>query len=219
MNKKIIPVVFAIVILIAIGVYLKGDRVIVSENPPIVTAPVAESATSTAQASSSVLQKQTGVLPSQQTTYRDESAKFSLVLPAGWKVVDKANSTTTSNVWFANASSTLVVSRYARTENTERKIEELGPGGFIDVIVNNTVSGFNKYRLVSTKNITINGVSYRQVVSTYVGTKSQREATQNLYITLTKDAYYLVGADIYTSRWALDGEALIRSIGTLKLLP
>ncbi len=219
MNKKIIPITFVIVILIAAGVYMKGDRVIVSEAPQTSTATTTESSVSTAQATSSTSQKEVSVLPSQQTVYKNESTKFSLILPAGWSQVDKANSTTTSNVWFANASSTLVVSRYARTENTERKIEELGSGGFIDVIVNNTVSGFNKYKLVSTKNIIINGVSYRHVVSTYVGTKSQREVTQNLYITLTKDAYYLIGADIYTSRLPLDGEALIRSIGTLKLLP
>lgn len=219
MNKKIILIVAAIVILIAVGAYFKRNRVIVSETPQVSTATTTESTVSAVQATSSASQNQVNPIPSQQTVYNDESTKFSLTLPVGWKAVDKANSTTTSKVWFANASSTLVVSRYVRTENTERKIEELGPGGFIDIIVNNTVSGFNKYSLVSTKNVIINGVQYRQVISKYVGTKTQKEVTQYLYITLAKDSYYLVGFDVYTDLWPLYGEALIRSTNTLKLLP
>lgn len=151
--------------------------------------------------------------------YVDQSAKFSLNLPKGWSMDDKKTSTTTSNIWFRNASSTIVITRHVRTAETNKHIEKLGPGGLLDTIINNIVFGLNQYNLVSTQSIVINGVPYRQVISTYVGSKTKRQATQHLYATIAKDAYYLIGIDVYSDEWQSKKDAILQSINTLKLLP
>lgn len=219
MNKKIIVAVVVVILLGVIGFLVKQKQP-VTDNQKISDSLVATSTLTQATATSSPVKEVKPVVSLvQPVPYVDQTAKFSLNLPKGWSENDKKISSTTSNTWFAGASSTMVVTRHARTAETEALLTKLGPGGLIDTIVNNIVSGLNQYNLVSTKSMSVNGVPYRQVISTYVGVKSKKQATQYLYVTLAKDAYYLIGIDVYSDVWEKNKDAIMQSVNTLKLLP
>lgn len=154
----------------------------------------------------------------QPKPYIDQVSKFSILLPNDWIVQDKVYSTTTSNVRFGGGSSTIVVSRHNITEEVERVLKQLGPGGLIDVIVNGIVYDFNQYNLVSTENVSIDGVPFRKIVSTYVGVNSKKQVTHYLYVTLRDDSYYFIGIDTYSDIWNKNKESIFQSINTFELL-
>lgn len=219
MNNKIIIAVAAIIILGVIGFSVKQKQSVVDNQEIVKTPIVTGTSTQVVATSSPVKEVKPFVSLVQPVPYIDKIARFSLNLPNGWSESDKKVSSTTSNIWFKNASSSIVLTRHIRTAETEKNISNLGPGGLIDGIVNSIVSGLNQYNLVSTKSMSINGVPYRQVISTYVGVKSKKQATQYLYVTLAKDAYYLIGIDVYSDVWEKEKDAIMQSINTLKLLP
>lgn len=216
MNKKIViltGIIIVIIIISLLGSMALFDDKNLDEKNSILKADsyVAEKATSTIKSN-----KNTSLL--QQSLYTDIDSRFSIHLPSGWSLSGKENSTTTITSRFSNASSTMFVSKYPRSKEIEGVIEKLGPGGLLDIIVNNIASGLNQYKLISTQSTNINGTTYRQVISTYVGIKTKKQITQYIYLTLQKDSYYLIGIDVYSDIWDKNKEPILESMNSFKLI-
>lgn len=219
MNKKylVLGLIVLVIVLLAVGYILKERKVVVTQ---VVSESILSSTSTPVLATSTVVGVQTAPKTSllQASPYRDSVAKFSISLPKDWVVQDKTYSTTTASIRFGGNSSTIVVDKHSRSAEVERVLKQLGPGGLIDTIVNGIVSGFNQYALVLTESISINGVPFRKVVSTYVGMNSKKQATHHLYVTLTDDAYYFIGIDAYSDIWDKNKDAILQSVNTFTLL-
>lgn len=140
--------------------------------------------------------------------YTDVAGKYSIRLPQGWSVQDAAYATTSSMVWFvgptqANGEATarMMISRFDRTPESDAMMKRYTEEGFFQLTANNVKLGLNKYTETANETVMMDGQKYYHIAGTYVGLKSQKEVTQELYITLTDDAYYLIGIDVYSKIW------------------
>jgi hypothetical protein len=157
--------------------------------------------------------------------YVDQVGKFGLNLPAGWTKVTQNVATSSSDTWFANPTApedekgaSILVRRFARTEDMNTLISKIGGNVFLDLIVESTKQSINKYAIVATTTQDINGVTYKITQATYEGLDSKRQATQFLFLTLTEDAYYLIGVDVYTDLLPKLEQPLLNSIKSFQIL-
>lgn len=159
--------------------------------------------------------------------YVDTAAQFSIQLPRNWVVRDSVYATTTSTVRFSASQKSrgvgddsvrIVVTRFEKTPAVSIAMKEYLEEGFLQQIVNDVKLGLNKYTETSNGTTTIQGVLYHRIVGSYVGIQSQKRVIQELYITLTPEAYYLVGVDVYADLWDENKRSVLDAINTLTLL-
>ena len=154
----------------------------------------------------------------QAERYADQNTKFSMYLPENWTKTRTDYGSTTSHVWFKNGSSTIAVSRFQRTSVMESMIERLGTEGFLRNMTGLVASSSDLQGQTYSK-VTLNGVEFLKMTGTYTGKVTKRPATQYVYVALTSDAYYRVGADAYTDAWDVQGAAIRQSVASFKIIP
>ncbi len=205
MNKKIIVLVIVIALIVISILSINKQRVGTSDG-------------SVTQSTSTQLL--------QSSPYIDPKAKFSIILPVDWVVKNINNSTTSSNTWFYNPSgdngsstATIVVGRFERTPKMNEYIKKTGDDKFLSDIAGSLISDIYQFSTTSSQKIVINTVPFAQFSGTYMGGKTKKQITQNLYLTLTDKAYYLIGMDVYTDSWLELKDAILQSVSTFTLLP
>jgi hypothetical protein len=160
----------------------------------------------------------------QDSPYIDSSAQFSIVLPQGWAVLEKENSTTSASTWFHNASSTdagnvrLAVERFERTAAMEKIIGSFGTEAFTQGLIESLWVDLD-LNIVKNEKVTIGGIPFIHIHSSYVGKETQKEVTQHMYFAFTDTHYYRIGIDAYTDVWKKNNSELLASIETFKILP
>lgn len=213
MNKKYIVIGIVVIIIVGIVISLGNKKTeIVTDTGMSTSTPKETISTSTPEV------KEVKVSLLESKPYINNDSKFSLYLPKGWKLLDKSSSETESNDFFTNGSSTLVVKRYIRGEASEKAIAFMGEEEFHAFLADQLKEDIKGYAPVSTSTVMINGVKYYKVIGGYTGGGTKKPVTHYAYITVLKDSYYIIGADVYTELWATTKDSLLGSISTLKLL-
>jgi hypothetical protein len=154
----------------------------------------------------------------QAERYIDENTKFSIYLPENWTKTRTDYGSSTSQVWFKNGSSTILVSRFQKTTVMDSMIERLGSEGFLKNMTDLMASSTNLKDQTYSK-VSLNGVEFLKMTGTYTGKITKRPATQYIYVALTPDAYYRIGADAYTDTWTEQGTAIRQSVASFKIIP
>jgi hypothetical protein len=157
------------------------------------------------------------------TAYIDQEIGFSIELPEGFAVADKLNTATTSSMWFQNASTTatssvqLVVERFVISPELEKLVKQMGPGPVTQGLIENlwVDLGLN---IIANERVTIGGVPFIHVHSTYIGKGSKKEVTQHMYFVFAPDYYYRLGVDVYSEEWEQNKEAILKAVDTFKVL-
>ncbi|MBP6858892.1 MAG: hypothetical protein KBC33_03640 [Candidatus Pacebacteria bacterium] len=149
-----------------------------------------------------------GVYRQNARIYTDVGGKYSIRLPQGWSVQDASQATTSSVTLFVGprqdngeALMRMVVSRFDRTPESDAMMKQFTEEGFFQLTANNVKIGLNEYNETANEVVTMDGKKFYRIAGTYIGPKSQKEVTQELYITLTDEAYYLIGIDVYSKLW------------------
>jgi hypothetical protein len=151
-------------------------------------------------------------------TYTDQVSKFSIDLPRDWTLRDKTNSTATTSTQFGNDSMTIVVKRFSRTEITEQALRFMGEDEFMNFLTDQLREDIDGYVVVATSSEMINNISYFTINGSYTGKQSKKEVTQKTYIHINKEAYYIIGIDVYKDIWEKNMGEINKIILTLKLL-
>ncbi len=150
---------------------------------------------------------------------RFNTQDFSIVLGDGWKLVEKSNSSTTSNTLYSNGSSTIVIKQYKRTESVNQAINFMGNQEFGNFLADQIKMDIgNQYEITSTSSIMINGVNFLEVDAKYIAPKTKKEVTQKTYIVIGDKAYYIIGTDIYTEILNQNLGQIETIINTFKLI-
>jgi hypothetical protein len=156
-------------------------------------------------------------------SYVDTEIGFSIELPPGFAVADKLNTATTSSTWFQNASTTatssvqVVVERFVISPELEKLVTQMGPGPVTQGLIENlwVDLGLN---ILTNERVTIGGVPFVHVHSTYVGKGTKKEVTQHMYFVFAPDYYYRLGVDVYSDEWEQNKEAILKAVNTFKVL-
>lgn len=219
MNKKYIIAAAIIIVIIAIAAYERSKKPLVDidSTEHIFAATSSTNGAVASATSSKPLAQKTSLL--QGTPYTDASSKFSIYLPLQWSLKAKSNSTSTSDSVFSNGASTMTVKRFPRTDQVEQVVSSRGSDAFLSIVADNLKTEISGYSVTATSSVVINGQKYYKVSGKYVGQSSKKEVIQYIYLALSKDAYYLVGFDIYSDAWAQAKDALLESVSTFRQLP
>lgn len=212
MNKKYLILAVVVVALIAFGIYTNGKRKTETPSPAVSTS-------TPATTTPAVPEPPAKVSLLQPTPYTSQFLKMSLYLPKGWTVQDQTDSTTTPSVLFGNGTSTLTVKRFIRNDKVDSAVLTLDTEQFLVFIADGLKDDIPGYTVVATSTVSIQGVNYYKIIGSYTGVTSKKPVTQYAYLTLTDKAYYIVGADVYSSLWQENKDAVLGSISTIKLLP
>ena len=149
------------------------------------------------------------------TPYIDRDISFFIELPAGFVVAEKQNTATTSSTWFHDASTTatssaqLVVERFTISSELEKMVKQFGPGPVTQGLIENLWLDL-ELDILTNERITIGGVPFIHIHSTYIGKGSQKEVTQHMYFVFTPEYYYRIGVDVYSDAWEQNKESILR---------
>ena len=152
--------------------------------------------------------------------YTNDSAKFSIELPAKWKLVDSAVSSSTSSFLFGNGVSTLNIKKFARDENTNQAIKFFGNrrSEFYVFLVDQLEKDIDGYSPVATSSVMIGDIEGQKVTGEYVGKKTQKKVIQTTYLLLTDSDYYIIGFDVYSDIWGKNKDQVIKSLSSFSLI-
>ncbi|MES3031555.1 MAG: hypothetical protein V4697_04065 [Patescibacteria group bacterium] len=214
MNKKYIPGIIGLIILIIASIYFTNKK---TQVPVDIDTTVAT--TTVTVATSSIPAPAVKVSLLDATPYINNDFKFSLFLPKGWKQTASSPSTAPkSTTVFSNGSSTIVVKKFPRTLESAKAISFMGENEFKKFIADGLREEISGYQVIATSTVNIQGREYYKVIGSYTGKQSQKQVTQHVYVGLTEESYYVIGVDVYNELWAVNKDAISASLSTLKLL-
>ncbi len=222
MNKKyILAGVLVVGIIVVISTISLREKKDISQNTNSDFTASTTLSTPVVSTSSVVIKKE--IL--EKDAYKDISGKFSITLPKDWAVLDTIRATTTTYVWFHNPSGLkditnmkIVIERFARDDKANALIEKMGVDAFQERLIDTVKLSSHNYNLVSEGYKKIDGKTFREVIGKYIGMKTQKEVIQYVYVTTTKDSYYLIASDVYSQMWDTQKEAILQSLNSLKIL-
>ena len=149
-----------------------------------------------------------GIYRQNARLFTGANGKYSIMVPQGWTMQDSMYATSSSGVRFVGpkqdngeALMTMAIARFERTSEVNLLMKQHTEKGFFQFIANNVKLGLNMYNETANETVIMKDRKYYRIAGTYVGPKSQKEVTQELYVTLTDDAYYLIGIDVYSKIW------------------
>ncbi|MEN9913116.1 MAG: hypothetical protein RLY66_524 [Candidatus Parcubacteria bacterium] len=158
-------------------------------------------------------------------TYTDPAGKFSVMIPEGWAFQDVVHATSSSMTWFVgpkqdngDALMRMAITRFDRTPESNAEMKKYTEEGFFQLTANNIKLSLNKYNETANETVMMKDRKYYRIAGTYVGLKSQKEVTQELYVTLTDDAYYVIGIDVYSKIWEQQKGYVLTSLDSFTII-